>query len=174
MKHRTYGREFLLLLEIDVLKAYTKYTLSKDGRWICIRSILAIIQILFFWVGYQNHPFYWFSVFASFLLIPVEFSSWNSSYLRTIYHKRRVEAAVRRSETAVQALNKKLPTEKYRVPANVSDAVRLRVRLRERTLPEYLEHEAAIIVQAHDEMAEAEQALAELEAAKTKASTQTT
>ena len=175
-KSSTYGREFLLLLEKNTrrecaarLPFFYKWTVPM--LWVAMIGSVRFarpfkpIEWLFVAIVLLSYPYLYIRRISEIIGAPV---------LLPLYHARRREAAERRRKAAEQALTATLPPLRYRVAAGATEVERLRVKLRERVLTDEQAREASIIIQAHDEMTEAEQALTELEAAKTKASTQTT
>jgi|GEM_PF-2589979 len=181
----TLFREFFLLRETSIRKEFLLYISKQKER----RNFFLLIVFLFVQTGLlaalsllgsiprtltaEMGALTLMHLCSFYLTLTIATALASRESFLPLYHARRREAAERRRGDAEQALTATLPPLRYRVAAGATEVERLRVKMQERVLTDEQAREAAIIVQAHDEMTEAEQALAELEASKAKTATKT-
>lgn len=166
-RRRTYGREFLLLLERDTRKACLREWTSLPQSSRVIRYILVGVLIFLSFrciSDYYNGPissdnilFGCFLLGFCWIIVPYEACCFLSEILLPIYRARRQAKAQAERDVITQRIEAKLPQARYRVSGSTITSIeQFRSMASERRLPEELVPDAADLERANLELMEAE------------------
>jgi len=169
----TRGREFLLLLDKDVLKEV--FSKAHPLFKFCLTAILIHLGLGFLFLLTTDKSGKWAYALASFTVGALHFVAvvcmllpLRHSLLLPAYHRRRLAKARAEYETAIKTFNSGLPEDDFRTQAlpraSLDTMDDLRVRVAEQRLPTELVPVAQRIGQTHAVLAEAELNLADSKA----------